>query len=802
MENNLEEQIDKAESFLIAGNYEEAIERSFKIVEFCLQYIFKKLFTELSIDRQIKILEQIKNEFSGKSFNQLMIGEKLRIFDDHKLLSDHANLSKDINPSQILKINNIRVDSAHQKRKITKGDAFYAFGSILSFLEKLNPVLPISTVNSGKASEKIPPNSDLFEGFVLENLPSREYSEFIGREDKIEEIQKMLLHEKVHVLSIDGIGGVGKSALALEITHKLKEEKIFDAIIWVSAKRDKLTFSGIVDIENTFDNLEDLFNEILKVFKEDDFLKHGSIETKEKMVLELLKNNHCLIVVDNLETINDAKLKNFLIDIDFPSESKVLITSRKRLGQVEYVIYLDKFTLKETRDFVESQLESRSFSGTCTENLLTDIYSKTGGVPLDIKVIVPWIVEGKIHDKFIVDIDKETDILKFCFEKVFNEFLSDQSRKLFCVLSQAPSEISETALRFVSELQDEEFNESLSSLINYSLIYKKYKDSEAEESFGMLPLTQEFGKMMSGTKFVGLKEKINKSYLRFIELSQSEEHSAKKAIAINKAEEAGRLFSKGELDAAEKLFKEAINYDKDCDYALYLFSIYSKERQDYGRAASLIEKALSKNKINPYYWSEYASILESSGDYKQAEKVLVESLSLTESNKTLVQKLCLIKTKLQKNNDVIDLVKSSIDEKDIDNKSRFINTLLTTSLLEAYWRLSSTSYKTCNFDKSRDLLLEGIEYLQFLIEEKLIYPNKSNLLWEEKKIYNRLGDIAKQSEDYDNARNFYERSLYKIANFQDRKNHNSLIKRKLSSLPKGNEANKKINRTENKSVQN
>ena len=54
---------------------------------------------------------------------------------------------------------------------------------------------------------------------ILHNLPRREYTKLIGRE---KEFQKVIdgLTGRPYLISIDGLGGIGKSALALEIGYK------------------------------------------------------------------------------------------------------------------------------------------------------------------------------------------------------------------------------------------------------------------------------------------------------------------------------------------------------------------------------------------------------------------------------------------------------------------------------------------------------------------------------------------------------------------------------------------------------
>ena len=83
---------------------------------------------------------------------------------------------------------------------------------------------------------------------VTHNLPRRQHKKLIGRENELRDIQTFLSpHHRVGVVCISGSGGVGKSALALEIAHgwhessaSLQPDERFEAIIWVTAKNVEL----------------------------------------------------------------------------------------------------------------------------------------------------------------------------------------------------------------------------------------------------------------------------------------------------------------------------------------------------------------------------------------------------------------------------------------------------------------------------------------------------------------------------------------------------------------------------------
>ena len=65
-------------------------------------------------------------------------------------------------------------------------------------------------------------------------LPSRNLM-FTGRERELEELRGRLSMRQVAVLSVTGVGGVGKSALALEYAHRARASGHFKVIGWVRA---------------------------------------------------------------------------------------------------------------------------------------------------------------------------------------------------------------------------------------------------------------------------------------------------------------------------------------------------------------------------------------------------------------------------------------------------------------------------------------------------------------------------------------------------------------------------------------
>ena len=142
------------------------------------------------------------------------------------------------------------------------------------------------------------------------------------------------------MITITGAGGVGKTAIALKVTYQFLEDERnpFFAMLWFSAKTTRLTEDGIVplipEIKSDDQLIKDMLNlldpQSLKTFED----SNVPTQYHKDRIYKIFKENRCLIVIDNLETIlRDEGIINFIKNI--PRPSQVLITSRKGLGEIE-----------------------------------------------------------------------------------------------------------------------------------------------------------------------------------------------------------------------------------------------------------------------------------------------------------------------------------------------------------------------------------------------------------------------------------------------------------------------------------
>jgi LuxR family glucitol operon transcriptional activator len=118
-------------------------------------------------------------------------------------------------------------------------------------------------------------------------------------------------HSQHAVVTIDGVGGVGKSALALEVAHRylrgsdnvLPDER-FEAIIWTSAKQSVLTAEGILPRKQVLRTSDDIYTTTAVNLEREDITK-ARAEEQAELIRKALTQQRTLLIVDNLETVDD-----------------------------------------------------------------------------------------------------------------------------------------------------------------------------------------------------------------------------------------------------------------------------------------------------------------------------------------------------------------------------------------------------------------------------------------------------------------------------------------------------------------
>ncbi|MEM7713028.1 MAG: NB-ARC domain-containing protein [Cyanobacteria bacterium P01_A01_bin.68] len=115
-------------------------------------------------------------------------------------------------------------------------------------------------------------------------------SVFYGRLQEQKKLKRWILKEKCRLVTLLGIGGIGKSTLAVKLGKEIQSE--FDVVIWQS-------------LQNQLPP-EEILTNILKIFIST-LKKHTvipeSFDEKQSMLMEYLTNKRCLLILDDVEKI-------------------------------------------------------------------------------------------------------------------------------------------------------------------------------------------------------------------------------------------------------------------------------------------------------------------------------------------------------------------------------------------------------------------------------------------------------------------------------------------------------------------
>lgn len=320
-------------------------------------------------------------------------------------------------------------------------------------------------------------------------VPKFDYINVIGRTKELNKIQNNLIDNSLLIST--GIGGIGKTTIALALVNNTFHTESYNKIAWITVKQD-FTQDFVSQLSDLFpskfdysQNFKNSFSSLIKLLKKN---KNDP------------KNN--LLVIDNWNNHNEIKqYYQELID----SQWKILITSRanfdfnnfieiEHLSQKEAVLLFKRYYPNNTNDDNNGSLIE--LLGIIEyHTLLIELISKVGfkrdkSIPELLKIIknksfaaneLQRSISIGMHSEF-ANKDKEARILQY-IKSIFElDILNEYEQKTLMYLAILPPQTELKILKKLFNIENDkeiEFEENLDELnkkgwirFNSSTIYQ------------------------------------------------------------------------------------------------------------------------------------------------------------------------------------------------------------------------------------------------------------------------------------------------------------------------------------------
>lgn len=315
---------------------------------------------------------------------------------------------------------------------------------------------------------------------LARNIPPPTYTRLFGLDRLFTHLRDLLTDpEGPRLISIEGLGGLGKTALAHRLATWAAEQADVADIAWITARRHRfVTWRGIVVPDGASPALtfESVLDELAVQLDHADLLREPT-EGKESGIRALLQEKPHLIVIDNLETAADHQaLVPRLWELTGPT--RFLLTSRYSLSQHSGVFCLTLDELSEADSVALMQHEARQRGVTslveADDAILHRIYETTGGNPLAIKLVVGqarYLPIERVLDRLRSGVGRKyEDLYRFIYWRSW-EMLDEDARSVLLVMpALAPSGAYWENLQAATGLPDQRLDAAIERLVEMSLL--------------------------------------------------------------------------------------------------------------------------------------------------------------------------------------------------------------------------------------------------------------------------------------------------------------------------------------------
>ncbi|MBE9166109.1 NACHT domain-containing protein [Pleurocapsales cyanobacterium LEGE 06147] len=314
---------------------------------------------------------------------------------------------------------------------------------------------------------------------------------FYGREKELAQLEKKIIQDKYRLITMLGMGGIGKTALAVKFAQKNKQE--FQYIIWRSLRHAPL--------------LKELLRDLLGFFSNSNL--PTTIQEQISLLIEYLRFSRCLLILDNLEALLDVnhlagfykeKYSNYSQLIRRVAEethqSCLLLTSQDEPVDLLF-IRANKVESLQIGSLEDAAKEILKEKGLSNSNCWQKLIERYQGNPLALKLVSATIQElfGGSVVKFL-EANTELGVIVPSF---FQELLTEQFERLSnleqeimyaLAINRQPISLKQLQEHFKPQVGSSKLLHTLTSLKRRSLI--EVISEVNQTSFTLQPMVMKY----------------------------------------------------------------------------------------------------------------------------------------------------------------------------------------------------------------------------------------------------------------------------------------------------------------------
>jgi hypothetical protein len=458
----------------------------------------------------------------------------------------------------------------------------------------------------------------LFSGYSQDNLHAYAYEvdepyfrllapdcdRFIGREKLIQDVHDAL-RLRHPIVALDGVGGVGKTAIAIEAVRQSYDAKEYQFIVSLSAK-SKVWHQQVITRQAAFSGISELIQEIARVLNLE--VEHDIDELRSQVVKDMA-GIPGLLLIDNIEDIDDPEVAKFISE-EVPDPVKVLVTSRVDKGLGAKTVSVPEMDDSEARALLFHELRKVGFLDYMKEpDEISNLLEVTGKVPLAIR----WAAALASNRKTLRDVYRQVrqsntsnkEFLNFCFSTMY-DVLPQLTRNVALLCPFLQEEWNAVTLSIALDAPISSIENSIRELKDRGILLASGPRDEA--AVRLLPLTMDFfaGKWHENAR---LQEKVMENLSAALASNDREgllfSWPVEKRIGFLK-DRIMDLIDGKDYERANKLTSLALRWSSDDPELLFLQGRIAYENKKINRGLDLMSLGYTRSDGDlPHEWSIY-----------------------------------------------------------------------------------------------------------------------------------------------------------------------------------------------------